>query len=1015
MYSMKRLVRLFLFLFVTVLFCSVSISSGLSNSGMSEIRLKVEVYNSRTGEPIVGLPVTVGIHIGNSEDSVTTDLNGEGQINIDPPADITLLEPIYVRNVSMPGIWFLDKIVGQSERSLARTLQGYGYRRAALSGNLTRYEFYLSNYVDFLQQSNGSSLSLKLKLYLTGAKIVQIYNPLSDIRKYDPRLSISMVSANFIEIGGSKAILPISEPLSLRLSITFQVESYGSIMFSTPRGEFSISVGTENRTFIDLTPAVIRGLSSTETNILKGILDTIEPYGFKLDKLYGKLLTVSALYEQSAQDFENQNRENGTKNLISAIYTFRDVYNETSDTYAEAVGWTPTLIIILVFFSLALSRMITEKRLPANIIFATLLALMFCLFFFTQPNFRLYLDFISSLLTQRIRIPFFSVILIQSLQALAAAVIILVICFTKLRDFAVQTFGVSMRNLRRRKMKTVLALVTIVLVSVATMSLLTFTPETTHRVPLLHRTSKVDNALVIYKRVIREVPGLSYSEWNEPLQPYEVQDFQSGDWVKSMNIYGIVGVNLRRDDGFTVDGFTRFNMVVVNPQFMEEYIKVSEIMGSDWSLNSTDRGMIIVGSEIASKYNLTTGSQVFLNNRRFTVKSVFNERNAIENLRDIDDEYFFSLPSSTTQIFDPSTNEIKGGSFIIGSTNDFAINAMSIYKVGIIAKDEYAGKIWNIAEEFLPSMLDYWTEDAGLARAQLVRTYEIHITSQGSVYMVSSGLPTPTVAGDWQIHIIPIVITSLLLLTNALATVAERKSEIRTLFTTGASPTRIRLIFILEGMTLGIIGGILGYVAGYGIAQVMGFALPSLVQQNLITGAPFTISFFTALASSLLGCLLPSRVSIKTVVPSGTLTKKVDEIMEIRETRNEAYLEVPIRLQPVEIKPFNDFLENLMKAYSYGMFRQLVMRNLAFTQPLHVEEKRWNFLVNCASDFQVSIISRPNEDLKTLITPYSAQKENARWGGRDYQNLRIMAPILRKELMGYLSYKPRQVTRREIR
>ncbi|MEM3041179.1 MAG: FtsX-like permease family protein, partial [Nitrososphaerota archaeon] len=804
----------------------------MSNSVASEIRIGVEVYDPRTGERILGLPVSLGIQIGNSDVSVTTTPDGEGRISIDSQ-NITVLEPIYVRNVSIPGIWFLDRVVGQTERILSRTPQGYGYRRAAASGNLTVYEFYLSNYVGFSQQSDGSNLLLRLKLYMTKARIVQIYNPLSDLRKYDPRLSISVLSANFIEIGGSKAIVPINESLWLRLTITFQVESYGSIMFSSPRGDFSVSVETDNRTFIDLTPAVIRGLSSAETNILKALLDAIEPYGFKLDELYSKLLTISTLYEQSAREFENQNRENGTKSLISAIYTFRDVYNETSDTYTEAVGWTPTLIIILVFFSLALSRMITEKRLPANIIFVILFALMFCLFFFTQPNFRLYLDFVVSVFTLRMRIPFFSVILIQSLQAIAAVVLILIVCFTKLRDFAVQTFGVSMRNLRRRRMKTVLALVTIVLVSVATMSLLTFAPETTHRVPLLNRASKLDNAMVIYKRVVKEIPGLSYSEWNEPLQPYEVRDFQSGEWVKSMNIYGILAVNLRRDDGFEVDGFTRFSMVIVNPQFMEEYVNVTEIMSSDWSLNSTDRGMIIVGSEIALKYNLTEGSQVYLNNRRFTVKSVFNERNAVENLRDIDDEYFFSLPSSTSQVFDPSTKEIKGGSFIIGSVNDFALTEMSIYKVSIIAKDEYAEKIWDIAEGFLPSILDFWTEDAGTTRAQLIRTYEIHITSRGSVYLISSGLPTPTVAGDWQIHIIPVAITSLLLLTNALATVAERKSEIRTLFTSGASPTRIRLIFIIEGMTLGIIGGILGYVAGYGIAQVVGFALPSLVQKNL--------------------------------------------------------------------------------------------------------------------------------------------------------------------------------------
>lgn len=969
-------------------------------------RLRIEFYDVVTGEPIKGLSISLWIEVApHSRISVSGDSAGEGYALIELPPNITLSKASWVTYINIPGVWILQKTVGEKEVGIA---DGAWYIMAVGQSTSYSFRFTIQTPVNFLQQYDDSGPLFSLELYLTRGRVVTIYNPLDNIGVYDSHLSVSTISQNFFEVIGGRQtlwVLPDSQPLSLVLSVRFETETYGPLRFSSPGGEFNISVEIGNRTYIDLAVPAVQGLSSVQTGVLKGMLDAMASYGFKLDELYMKLGKASSLYAESVEDFGNLDRVNGTANMAFAIRLCRELYNEVIGAYNASIIWSPILLVVLVFFSLALSRMIAEKGRRPNMVFLGLFVLLFCFFLFSQPNFRLYFVFVFLLLTQRLNVPFSTTLISQTLEVLAIQVFIIVVLFTALRDFMRQTFGVSMRNLKRRRIKTILALTTIALVSAAAMSLLTFTPETTRRYQLPNRISKVNDVLVIYKRFSTS-SETAYREVNEPFRLDEVKNFQSGNWTKSMNIFGVISVSLRMADGSTMG---RFNLVAVNPQYMEEYVNVAESMGSDWSLNSTDRGMIIIGSEIASQYNLTAGSQVFLDNKGFTVKSVFNEQNAVENLRDIDGEYFFSLPSSTGPIFDSSTKQITGGSFIIGSTNDLAPSALSIYKVSLVIKAEHAEEIWDIAEGFLPYVFDYLTGTGGTSS---VRTYEIHLTSQGNVFAISSGMPVFAITGNWQSHIIPLATTSLLLFTNSLGTVYERKSEIRIISAAGASPTRIRLIFLLEGTTLGTIGGILGYVVGYGISQVAGYALPALVQQNLLTGSPFTISFLAALGSSLLGCLLPSKASIKTVVPSGKLTKKASEIINVKKTLNEAYLEIPMKLQPADTRPFNDFLENLTKSYSHGTLRQLIMRNLTLEQSPYVndklasiEEKRWILLVNFASDFQVSITSRPNEDLKVLITPYSTRKK-VRWTGRDYQNLENMAPILRKELMGYLSYTP---------
>lgn len=573
--------------------------------------------------------------------------------------------------------------------------------------------------------------------------------------------------------------------------------------------------------------------------------------------------------------------------------------------------------------------------------------------------------------------------------------------FTDLKDIFSQTFGISIKNLRRRKMRTSLALLTLTLISASAMCLLTFAPiNPIYWVSNPRLKPEVNNGLVVYKQLI--VTTKSYFPTGSastsisyiPLQIYEVSLFM-GDWVESANIYGIKTVHFSKIDGHAVEGFNIFNIVVINPEFMEKYMNVSESLGLKW-LNLTDQHMILIGSRIAALYNLTEGSEVLIDGNKFTIKDIFDEEKAAEFLKEIDGDYFLF------KIYDPVNKKIANKSFIFASIRDFSVQEIEIYKISIILKNEYMMNMTSILNDLISLGFISWETDT----ATFVQRYLVNVISNGLLFHVFPGSSIIMLSGSWQDYIIPLAIASLVLFINSLGNVSERLSEIHTLFAIGANPRRIRLIFIMESLTLGIIGGILGYIAGYIIAQITSLTLPSLVQKNLMSSFPFTIAFFMSVLASVAGCIVPSRIAVKVSVPSRIISKKVGDIIRIE--GEEAVLEVPLKLQEKEIKEFHVFLENLMRSYDGKIFKEIILNGLSFSGSRG--KNAWSFIVKYSgeyyADFKIDIVAEENQDIIVKAKPLDVISGGAaRWKIRHEDSLKIVAPILRKELLKFLAFK----------
>jgi len=117
--------------------------------------------------------------------------------------------------------------------------------------------------------------------------------------------------------------------------------------------------------------------------------------------------------------------------------------------------------------------------------------------------------------------------------------------------------------------------------------------------------------------------------------------------------------------------------------------------------------------------------------------------------------------------------------------------------------------------------------------------------------------------------IVPLILSSLTLLSMMLSSVYERINEIRTLSTVGLSPRQIGAIFVVESVALAFLGSFLGYIIGAGATSALwnlGLFPPSLVP-NVSSGVVIIV-MATMMGTTMLSSLYPMVKASRLATPS---------------------------------------------------------------------------------------------------------------------------------------------------
>ena len=158
--------------------------------------------------------------------------------------------------------------------------------------------------------------------------------------------------------------------------------------------------------------------------------------------------------------------------------------------------------------------------------------------------------------------------------------------------------------------------------------------------------------------------------------------------------------------------------------------------------------------------------------------------------------------------------------------------------------------------------------------------------------------------------IIPILIAALIVLNTMLGSVFERVKEIAIFSSIGLSPTNIAMLFIAEALVYGIIGAVSGYLIGQFLAKVISYfhILPGLYLNFSSTSAELAIGLVIAVV--LLSTIFPARKASEVATPA------VDRTWKVPEPEGDIWkITLPFAVAGAQANGINQFLAEWFRAY----------------------------------------------------------------------------------------------------
>ena len=167
-------------------------------------------------------------------------------------------------------------------------------------------------------------------------------------------------------------------------------------------------------------------------------------------------------------------------------------------------------------------------------------------------------------------------------------------------------------------------------------------------------------------------------------------------------------------------------------------------------------------------------------------------------------------------------------------------------------------------------------EQVDAASAELSRRFALALYAAdapgGGVRMVSAGQPTSVSGGQVAI---PLAIGGLIIFNTMMGSIAERRREIHVYTSLGLAPLHVGALFVAEAMTYGLIGTVFGYVIGQGVGTLL-LKLGWLGNVTLnYSGTSAMLTMGLILLVVLLSALVPARLASKIAAPSIDRTWKV--------------------------------------------------------------------------------------------------------------------------------------------
>ena len=450
---------------------------------------------------------------------------------------------------------------------------------------------------------------------------------------------------------------------------------------------------------------------------------------------------------------------------------------------------------------------------------------------------------------------------------------------------AAAAFSLGISNMRRRKARTVLTCITLVLL---TFTVLSFTSIVSvlrfNKVP-----AKKDADTHVYDGIM-----IRTAMW-EPLQEiaYHVLRDEFGNPSKHAKVYPVAPrawffgtllgeqsfLTLRKGD-LSYDAKAATGMVPDEAQIMDfNTTNHKAFVAGDWFgykngkrvKNPVDPYSIIIPSAIADKLAIRPEDvgkvKVDFGGAKYTVIAII-KNDVFKRIKDLDNEPLTPVDFILMNKQSQQQQQSMGDSGFRQYTH---MEPDSVFIVPYDTLMSMGGDLRSIAIKFasvgeVQKQLDSLMPRLGL---------NLYAGVDKSIYRYSS-IASSSSKGFSNVFI-PVLIAALIVLNTMLGSVFERVREIGIFSSIGLAPNHIAVLFIAESMVYANLGAVAGYVVGQAVSKL-------LMATNLLPGLYLNFSSMSAVTSTiivvavvLLSTLYPAKKASEVATPSIDRSWKVPD------------------------------------------------------------------------------------------------------------------------------------------
>ena len=165
-------------------------------------------------------------------------------------------------------------------------------------------------------------------------------------------------------------------------------------------------------------------------------------------------------------------------------------------------------------------------------------------------------------------------------------------------------------------------------------------------------------------------------------------------------------------------------------------------------------------------------------------------------------------------------------------------------------------------------------------------------------------------SGGLVLVAIQILIAAVFVLNTMVASVVERTKEISIFSSIGLAPNHIAMLFFAESLVYGVLGSVAGYYVAQGTAKIIVATgwLPGLTLNFSSTSA--VLSAGIVMATVLLSTIYPARKAAQIAAPAMN-----EKAFETEPDGDEWRLPLPFSISATEAAPLSAFLTNWLRAY----------------------------------------------------------------------------------------------------